>query len=166
MKCHEWNVGWMNEIFQSGKINHKEEPIPQRNKAADSNSLISSPTHIFHSEKTPLSKPLWWRHGTRAIRDLILESISLLPSQALGWWNVFVPVTQALSTHHQALNESLRSEDRAGSARCLGARESGHTCFHLSQEPVSFPTQCSPEKQNLLSMDHLKHNTDVSLMHS
>ena len=77
MKCHEWNVGWMNEIFQSGKINHEEEPIPQRNKAADSNSLISSPVHIFHSEKTPLSKPLWWRHRAKAIREISFFRASL-----------------------------------------------------------------------------------------
>lgn len=47
MKCQEWIVGWMNEIFQSGEINHEEEPIPQRNKAVDSNSLISRSSTFF-----------------------------------------------------------------------------------------------------------------------
>lgn len=143
MKCREWIVGWVTEIFQSGKINH-EEPIPQRNKAAESNSLISSPSHIFHSEKTPLSKPLWWKHGAGAIREISFSRACLyIHPRPLGWWSVFVSVNQAVSIHHRPFNRSLRSEDRAGTAQCLRVRESVETCFHLAQEHMSFPTQHS-----------------------
>lgn len=87
----------MNEIFQSRKINHEEEPIPRRNKEAESNSLIPGPSHICHPKKEPsvttsLMKTLGQNNITflRALRSpslvLTLQSAFVLvsPTSALA----------------------------------------------------------------------------------
>lgn len=102
----------MNEIFHSREINHEEEPIPQRNKDADSNSLIPGPSHICHPKKEPSV-------NTSLMKTLSQNNITFLralrsPCLVLTLQNVFVLVSPTLA---------LDNRPSAGpwEARTLGA---------------------------------------------
>lgn len=104
----------MNKIFQSRKINHEEEPIPQRNKDAESNSLIPGPSHICHPKKEPfVNTSLMKTLGQNNITFLRALSVS---KSGVNTAECLCPGEPNVSTSQPPFSRTLGSEDTGASA--------------------------------------------------